>query len=72
MKVDCIVCEKPTWKGCGLHIKTALQFVEIKDRCPNWMKGSSQPCDDRKAVVMVTAPISKNTGNQQVRSAWAE
>ena len=42
MKVDCIVCEKPTWKGCGLHIKTALQFVEIKDRCPNWMKVRSR------------------------------
>jgi len=67
MKVDCIVCEKPTWKGCGLHIKTALQDVEIKNRCPNWMKGSSQPCNDGKAVVMVTT-----TPGNQIRSAWAE
>lgn len=24
MKVECPTCHKPTWKGCGQHIESAL------------------------------------------------
>ncbi|OEU11313.1 hypothetical protein FRACYDRAFT_193063 [Fragilariopsis cylindrus CCMP1102] len=41
IKVGCNNCNKPTWKGCGLHIQTALNGVELNHRCPNWKKVSN-------------------------------
>ncbi|KAG7344958.1 hypothetical protein IV203_032489 [Nitzschia inconspicua] len=43
-QVPCSQCHKPSWRGCGMHVSMALGKVELKDRCPNWKKGASQPC----------------------------
>jgi hypothetical protein len=47
-KVGCKACGKPTWAGCGLHVTSALKGVKEEDRCPNWKKGSSNPCGEVK------------------------
>uniref|UniRef100_A0AAV1UD83 Uncharacterized protein n=1 Tax=Peronospora matthiolae TaxID=2874970 RepID=A0AAV1UD83_9STRA len=39
MKVECSTCHKASWKGCGLHIDTALNGVKEQDRCPHWKTG---------------------------------
>jgi hypothetical protein len=39
MKVECATCHKPTWKGCGQHIESALGGVAEADRCPGWKEG---------------------------------
>ena len=43
-RVNCASCGKSTWAGCGLHIASALKDVGTEDRCPNWKKGSRNPC----------------------------
>ena len=41
----CKSCGKPTWGGCdGSHAESALAAVPVKDRCPHWKSGSSEPC----------------------------
>ena len=44
-KIECNVCGKATWAGCGQHIDTALQGVAEADRCPGWRSGkcTAQP-----------------------------
>ncbi|KAL5962955.1 hypothetical protein TSMEX_009322 [Taenia solium] len=32
-KTICENCGKPTWKGCGKHIETALKDVPVSERC---------------------------------------
>jgi hypothetical protein len=32
-KVDCDICKKATWVGCGEHIEEALEGVAEADRC---------------------------------------
>ncbi len=32
-KVTCPLCDKPTWRGCGLHIEEALGDVPPAERC---------------------------------------
>lgn len=46
-KVKCADCNKPTWAGCGGHIKSALSGVEESDRCSNWKLGSNRPCGQK-------------------------
>lgn len=29
MKVECPKCHKPTWKGCGQHIESALSGTSL-------------------------------------------
>ena len=33
VRVTCSKCQKPTWKGCGMHIESALRGVAPEDRC---------------------------------------
>ena len=33
IKVECKICEKVTWKGCGRHIEQALKDVPEDQRC---------------------------------------
>ena len=33
MRVECEVCHKPTWAGCGQHIEEALAGVPAEERC---------------------------------------
>jgi len=40
-KIDCVLCGKPTWKGCGQHIESALEGIGEEDRCSNWLFGES-------------------------------
>jgi hypothetical protein len=47
-QASCRSCGKPTWRGCGLHVTSALRGVKEKDRCPTWKKGYSYPCGDVK------------------------
>jgi stress-induced morphogen len=42
IKVTCSTCQKLTWKGCGLHIDSALQGVAECDRCSGWKTGICQ------------------------------
>ncbi|ETL77803.1 hypothetical protein L917_21290 [Phytophthora nicotianae] len=39
MKTECGTCHKPTWRGCGMHIESALNGVKEEDRCPEWKTG---------------------------------
>ncbi|CAN0170743.1 unnamed protein product [Pylaiella littoralis] len=38
-KVNCDTCSKPTWKGCGMHIDSALSGLAEGDRCAGWKQG---------------------------------
>ena len=33
IRVDCPICHKPTWKGCGEHVEAVLGDVPEADRC---------------------------------------
>ena len=37
--VQCNVCEKMTWVGCGAHIDQALSGYSIEERCKGWKTG---------------------------------
>ncbi|OWZ00035.1 hypothetical protein PHMEG_00028859 [Phytophthora megakarya] len=39
MKTECPTCHKATWRGCGMHIDSALNGVKEEDRCPEWKTG---------------------------------
>ncbi|EQC32947.1 hypothetical protein SDRG_09476 [Saprolegnia diclina VS20] len=41
-KVNCAVCQKATWQGCGQHIDSALAGVADADRCPGWRTGKHE------------------------------
>lgn len=32
-KINCNICQKPTWSGCGEHVEEALAGVAEADRC---------------------------------------
>ncbi|KAH8806900.1 hypothetical protein DL96DRAFT_1630087 [Flagelloscypha sp. PMI_526] len=32
-KIECTICKKATWAGCGRHIEQALADVSKEDRC---------------------------------------
>eukprot|EP01038_Epipyxis_sp_PR26KG_P006827 gene6827-9347_t len=38
-KIACSSCGKATWAGCGQHIESALNGVNIHDRCNGWQTG---------------------------------
>lgn len=38
-RVDCPVCGRPTWAGCGEHIEQALAGVPESERC----QGHAEP-----------------------------
>ncbi|ETV83106.1 hypothetical protein H257_04834 [Aphanomyces astaci] len=54
-KIDCSVCHKPTWAGCGQHIDSALANVAVADRCPSWQTGKHDA-----AVTTAAAPSKAN------------
>jgi hypothetical protein len=33
-RIDCAVCGKPTFAGCGLHVESVLRDVPPAERCP--------------------------------------
>lgn len=33
-QVQCQICSKPTWSGCGDHVEQALAGVPVAARCP--------------------------------------
>jgi hypothetical protein len=39
-KATCDACGKPTWKGCGLHIDSALASVPYEQRCACKARGT--------------------------------
>jgi hypothetical protein len=50
----CKHCDRPTWKGCGMHVEQVLGDVPKRDRC---QCGSGRPATTRAAGV--TAPPKK-------------
>lgn len=32
-QVQCKICQKTTWAGCGQHIDSVMRNVSSKDRC---------------------------------------
>lgn len=32
-QVQCKVCQKTTWAGCGQHVDSVMKGVAAKDRC---------------------------------------
>ncbi|KAL3661572.1 hypothetical protein V7S43_013332 [Phytophthora oleae] len=47
LKIECPTCQKPTWRGCGMHIDAALTGVKEEDRCPNWKTGKHEAPDQQ-------------------------
>ncbi|WP_022877005.1 hypothetical protein [Glutamicibacter mishrai] len=33
-QVQCKICQKTTWAGCGQHVDSVMRGVPGKDRCP--------------------------------------
>lgn len=74
MKIECSSCHKATWRGCGMHIESALSGVPLYDRCPGWPTGKCSATstgskskaihDDESALkkkdLMKVAPNSKD------------
>ena len=54
IKVACSTCKKSTWRGCGLHIDSALLGVAECDRCAGWQTGICQ---------LVTEPTTATTSS---------
>ncbi|WP_098945479.1 hypothetical protein AAHB37_00835 [Glutamicibacter halophytocola] len=32
-QVQCKICQKTTWAGCGQHVDSVMRGVPAKDRC---------------------------------------
>lgn len=56
--------------GCGMHVASALKGVAEEDRCPNWKKGSRQPCTGTTTTGGETTATTGGEGGGEVRSAW--
>ncbi len=39
--VNCRVCGKTSWAGCGQHVDQVLRGIPVADRCPGHAKEAS-------------------------------
>lgn len=46
-RIDCSVCHKPTFAGCGMHVEQVLRDVAPEDRCR---------CREEKRAARARAP----------------
>jgi hypothetical protein len=44
--VQCLVCGKATWTGCGEHVREVFRGVRRRDRCTGHGVPRSFPDDD--------------------------